>query len=259
LARIFLVDLDTSTVDAHAAQLRQAGHEVECRTGAYTPAWLQALDRQQPETVVISLDRLPSHGRGIASAISARKVTRTTPLIFAGGETEKVAATRAMFPEAIYASWSKLAAAVNKALRQKSQTHPSFTIATDRPLVRKLGIKPGFRVATFNVPGSFERTLGPLPDGAVLEEDAAGEADMTILFCARESDLMEGYPRAARSARVSRRLWVAWPKKSSGVRTDLTMDAVRTFLLARGWVDYKVCAIDSTWTASLSSNKGQAR
>lgn len=259
MGRVFLVDLDEKTAPDRAELLRAAGHEVDFRTGEYKPAWLKAVDALQPEAAVIALDRLPSHGRSIAAMLAQRKATRTTPFVFAGGAPDKVAATKKAFPEAIYSEWRGVAAAVRKALRQKVQVHPKFTIETDRPLAQKLGIKEGSRVVTFNAPDSFERTLGALPEGASMEEDARGAADVAILFCDSEADLAHGFARLVAAARDSRRLWIAWPKKTSGRRTDMTMDIVRTYLLARGWVDYKVCAIDATWTALLAALKKPVR
>ena len=109
------------------------------------------------------------------------------------------------------------------------------------PLPQKLGIKDGARVRLRGAPGGFARTLGVVPR-------ARGEADVIVLFARSEADLRRGFARARRSLSTAGGLWVAWPKKASGVATDLTEGAVRRYGLSQGLVDNKVCAIDETWS-----------
>ena len=118
------------------------------------------------------------------------------------------------------------------------------------PLVKKLGIREGHRVATVNAPKGFETLLGRLPDGAVLRAGLAGRAplDVVVAFVTRRSDLLREIdpvrPRMAPAAGF----WVAWPKKASGVPTEVTENLVREVALPTGLVDNKVCAIDDTWS-----------
>lgn len=116
------------------------------------------------------------------------------------------------------------------------------------PLPKKLGIKPGTAVALVNAPDAFERTLDPLPDDVLVKEALRGKTDLVVLFASRMADIHEQFPRAERSLNTGGRLWIAWPKQASGVKTDVTQPAVREFGLAAGWVDFKVCAIDETWS-----------
>ena len=109
------------------------------------------------------------------------------------------------------------------------------------PLPQKLGIKDGARVRLAGAPGGFARTLGVRPR-------LRGEADVFVLFARSGAVLRRSFPRARGSLSLSGGLWVAWPKKASGVPTDLTEDAVRRYGLAQGLVDNKVCAIDETWS-----------
>ena len=71
---------------------------------------------------------------------------------------------------------------------------------------------------------------------------------LVVLFASRMADIYEQFPRAERSLNDGGRLWIAWPKQSSGVKTAITQQAVREFGLAAGWVDFKICAIDETWS-----------
>jgi hypothetical protein len=116
------------------------------------------------------------------------------------------------------------------------------------PLVRKLGIKPGGTVALVAAPPGFHRELVGLPADVRLVTRAAGTPDLVLWFVRTREDL------DGRAGRIGGRivpgagLWIAWPKKASGVQTDVTEDAVRRAGLAHGLVDYKVCAINETWS-----------
>jgi Protein of unknown function (DUF3052) len=116
------------------------------------------------------------------------------------------------------------------------------------PLPRKLGIRPRARVALSRPPPGFDGTLGELPEGARLTRRVPASADVVVLFADRRADLRRRLPAAAAAIRPDGGLWVAWPKRASGVRTDLTEDAVRELGVAAGLVDNKVCAIDETWS-----------
>ena len=118
------------------------------------------------------------------------------------------------------------------------------------PLVKKLGIREGHRVATVNAPKGFETLLGRLPDGAVLQAGLAGRAplDVVVGFVTRRSDLLREIDRVRPRMAPAAGFWVAWPKKASGVPTEVTEDLVREVALPTGLVDNKVCAIDDTWS-----------
>ena len=117
------------------------------------------------------------------------------------------------------------------------------------PLPRKLGIKPGHRVLALGAPDGFaDGTLGELPDGVTLRTTARGTADVIVSFHVRSTDLARRMPRLRELMEPAAGLWIAWPKRSSGVDTDLTEDVVRELALANRLVDNKVCAIDETWS-----------
>ena len=117
------------------------------------------------------------------------------------------------------------------------------------PLPRKLGIKPGHRVLALGAPDGFaDGTLGELPDGVALRTTARGTADVIVSFHDRYADLARRMPRLRELMEPAAGLWIAWPKRTSGVDTDLTEDLVRELALANRLVDNKVCAIDETWS-----------
>jgi hypothetical protein len=116
------------------------------------------------------------------------------------------------------------------------------------PLFRKLGIKEGHRVAFPSAPDGFEALLGKLPDGVTVKSRAARPLDVIVFFTTRRAELERRLPALRRAMDPAAGLWIAWPKRSSGVETDMTEDAARDLGLANKLVDNKVCAIDETWS-----------
>ena len=116
------------------------------------------------------------------------------------------------------------------------------------PLPKKLGIREGSRVAVVSAPDGFTRVLGPLPTGVDLRTDARGRCDVVVFFVTRRAELARRFPSFVRALQTDGGLWVSWPKKTSGVATDLGFDAVQEVGLNAGLVDNKVCAIDGTWS-----------
>lgn len=118
------------------------------------------------------------------------------------------------------------------------------------PLAKKLGIKPGHHVALINGPDNIERTLGKLPEAVTLRRDIRGAKpiDVIVLFAMSKKQLATRFAKLASRLAENGGLWIGWPKKSSGVATDLCDGVVREFGLSTGLVDNKVCAIDETWS-----------
>jgi len=189
-------------------QLEALGYDVGVEFGD-GPAVMRALKSESPDAVVIDLSRLPSHGRELGRVLRASKATRHVPLVFVDGLTEKVAATRALLPDATYTSWGRMKTALPKAIAGPV-TNPVVPLdsMSAKPAVAKLGVKPGFRVALLSAPKGFVETLKPLP--------------AKVSFTARP--------------------------EASGVRSDLDGNVVRSTGLVAGFVDYKVCAVDATWS-----------
>ena len=117
------------------------------------------------------------------------------------------------------------------------------------PLPRKLGIKPGQRIAFLDAPPSFAAALGELPEGAGPPRTSArGPLDLVVAFFTERARLQRRLPQLIRALDPAGALWIAWPKRAARVDTDLTEDVVRELGLVAGVVDVKVCAIDATWS-----------
>jgi hypothetical protein len=116
------------------------------------------------------------------------------------------------------------------------------------PLPKKLGIKEGSTVAFSGASDDFETALGSLPDAVTVKRRVAAPLDVAVAFFTRRAQLERRLPGLGRAIHPDGGLWIAWPKRSSGVDTDLTEDVVRELALAGGLVDNKVCAIDETWS-----------
>jgi len=115
------------------------------------------------------------------------------------------------------------------------------------PLIRKLGIRPQEQVLAINAPKNYEKLLGDLPEGASVV-DRITNANFIHLFVRRRANLAKELPRLRNKLADTGTLWVSWPKKSSGVPTDVTEDVIREVALPLGVVDTKVCAVDETWS-----------
>jgi hypothetical protein len=116
------------------------------------------------------------------------------------------------------------------------------------PLPKKLGIREGDTVAFRRAPESFAAALGALPAAVRVKRRVAPPVDVVVAFFSSRAELARRLEALAASVHPDGALWIAWPKRSSGVATDLTEDAARDLALPLGLVDNKVCAIDETWS-----------
>ncbi len=119
------------------------------------------------------------------------------------------------------------------------------------PLAKKLAIKAGHRLLLVDAPPDFERTLGALPEDVVHVGARAAALDVVVLFVTKASVLRRRFAGIAKRLQPTGALWVGWPKKTSGVTTDLSFDVVQYVGLDAGLVDTKICAIDETWSGLM--------
>jgi hypothetical protein len=116
------------------------------------------------------------------------------------------------------------------------------------PLIKKLGIKEGFRVAFVAAPQGFDKDLGPLPANVRVLERPRRPMDFVLLFTKSAATLERDFARIANMLSPTGMLWISWPKKSSGVASDLSDNNVRQIGLSAGLVDVKVCAVNDIWS-----------
>ena len=117
-----------------------------------------------------------------------------------------------------------------------------------RSLPQKLGIEPGLSVVTIHAPTNYRRLLGAIPEGVTFSDRLKPESSFVHVFIKRRSELEKKLSILREKMADTGTVWVSWPKRSSGVSTDVTEDVVRAVALPLGFVDVKVCAIDETWS-----------
>jgi len=116
------------------------------------------------------------------------------------------------------------------------------------PLPQKLGIKPCLAVVTINSPTNYRRLLGTIPEGVTFSDRLRSDSSFVHVFIQKRSELEQRLSAIRGKIADTGTVWVSWPKRSSGVPTDVTEDVVRAVALPLGFVDVKVCAIDETWS-----------
>jgi hypothetical protein len=117
-----------------------------------------------------------------------------------------------------------------------------------KPLSQKLGLKPGFRIFTDGAPSDYRSIVGEWPEGAQIIARLSAPLDVVHVFAAQATGLVVKLTRYRDAIAPDGMIWVSWPKKSSGVVTDLSDVVVRDMALPLGLVDIKVCAVDETWS-----------
>jgi CheY-like chemotaxis protein len=250
MGRIVLIHWNAAEAKERAKSLRGAGHRVT----VFTPeagADVKKLRENPPDLFAIDLGRLPAQGRDMGIWIRQRKATRLIPIVFIGGQPEKVARIRKQLPDAVYSEWRGIRGAVRNAMQNPPKDPVVLGLMegySGTPLPKKLGIKAGSVVALLGAPRGFEQTLGTLPAKVQLRRQARGRADLVLLFVRSRADLNQRLSVAKRMMADGGSVWIVWPKKASGVTTDLTQNDVRRKGLDSGLVDYKIAAIDKIWS-----------
>ena len=116
------------------------------------------------------------------------------------------------------------------------------------PLAQKLGIKAGTQVAALGAPAGYKKSLAPLPEKVSFTDKTSAGSNFVHLFVTERRALKKELKRLRGLLDDAGILWISWPKKSSGVASDITEDVIREVCLPLGFVDVKVCAVDETWS-----------
>ena len=120
---------------------------------------------------------------------------------------------------------------------------------SETPLLKKLGIKPDFKIILQNEPPLYLDWLSPLPDGVkIVKKSTKDDVDFVHLFVLQRKAFEKEFIVFKKNLKKDGMMWVSWPKKASKVPTDLDENIIREFGLANGLVDVKVCAVDDIWS-----------
>ena len=249
MSRILLVLWNEQEAKERARTLKQLGHQATLFSNR-EKASLDEVRGSPPDLFLIDLNRLPMQGREIAAYFRRLKATRHLPILFVDGDSERVSSARNLIPDAQFSAWSEIRSAIEKAIRNPpaKPVVPGATAGySGTPLPKKLGLRENYSLILVNAPESFERQLDPMPAGAEITTHSA-RAQVAVLFTTSQAELGRDFRLLTKELPQKVALWIAWPKKASKMKTDVTENLVREFGLDAGWVDYKICAIDGIWS-----------
>jgi hypothetical protein len=242
-----------------AKRLEALGYTVD-GTVPGTSIGVRKLTADPPLAFVIDLGRLPAQGREVARSLRGSKALRTIPIVFVDGMPDKRAAAEDEFPDASFADWPAIGPALEKAITNPP-LDPVVPVSdsgprSGTPLPKKLGVKAGATIALVDAPAGFEQTLGELPEGASMRRGNRGRREITIWFTTTAAELRRRIDSIARAVGEGT-LWIAWPKGSSPIASDLRESEVQRAGLDAGLVDTKVCAIDDDWSGLRLTRRRQ--
>jgi hypothetical protein len=208
-----------------------------------------------PDVVIIDLSRLPSHGREVAVWLRGRKATRHVPLIFVDGEPEKVERVRELLPDALFIGLAQLRATLKKvaAKTARGEAPAKDPIVPpqimdrygSRTAAQKMGIRAGSTVGVLDAPRNYAPVLGEMPENTEFSEDAEEVHPVTIWFVHEPEPFLSNL-RQMRAMAGKTKLWILWRK---GQKNGMTQNFIREAAIDAGLVDYKICAVDGTWSA----------
>lgn len=253
MPRIRLLHWKEPEAGEYIELLQAWGHQVEYDP-EFRPGLMRIWRESPPDAFVIDLSRLPSHGREIATALRQSRATRTVPILFCEGAEEKVARIRSELPDATYCTRATLRAGLRRALKQRLAAPVVPTQMMDRyggrTAAQKLGMKEGSIVALIDAPRDALKVIGELPKNIEFCEETAENASVTLCFI---HDVALLLPRLSelRERAGATKLWVLWRKGGSAARGGVTEGMIRERAIDLGLVDYKVCSVDSVWSALL--------
>jgi len=230
---------DVEDAISRAARLQSMGFEATAYPTTGTRGF-RSIRQEPPHVILIDLIRMPSYGRAMGVLLRQQKQLGLIPLVFVEGDPDKAALVRSTLPDAVYTSWVKVVGAIRKAASAPLRT-PVVPRLPENPVVEKLGIAEDSKVVMLHAPNGFV-----LP--GVVPSKRVDDADVVLSFHKASVTLLRDLPAIAGMMRKGRKVWVLWPKRAAGVASDLTMPSIREMALGVGLVDYKVCAVDQTWS-----------
>src|SRR5580658_849721 len=192
--------------------LESSGYSVDYQEPV---ASYREVKKSRPDAIVIDLSRLPSHGREVAVFLRGSKATRHVPIVFVGGEPEKIEGVRRVLPDATYTPVSRLRSALRSAIANPPENPLKPAQMMDRwgtrTTAQKLGIAAHSRVFVIDPPNGYERAIGDLPEGACFKEESAEDCKVALWFVHGIAKFHSALPRM-RTLAVRSRLWILWRK-----------------------------------------------
>jgi hypothetical protein len=248
MARIRIIHWKAAEAGPLIEACRASGLEVEYADADFS-GQVKAVRANPPDALVIDLTCRPAHGREVAAAFRRTKYARHIPLLFVDGAPEKVAAVRAVLPDATYCTSRQICAKAKAACLKpvKDPVIPAGVMERygARLVAQKLGIKNGSTVAVFDPPRHYAAALGALPDGVDLVEEPDEIYPVTLWFV-RDPRTYQAGMRRMQALADRTKLWIVWRKNSMN---GLTQYVVRDTAREAGLVDYKICAMNDAWSA----------
>jgi len=189
----------------------------------------------------------------LAVWLRGRKATRHVPLIFVGGEPDKVARIREVLPDAEFTDLVALPQALQSIREVANPAQPPSIMDRyqGRTAAQKLGVRPGDKVAVIDPPRDYTTVLGEIPEGAELLEDTEQPCAVTLWFVHEPEPFLAALP-TLRTLAGKTKLWLLWRK---GSQNGITQNFVREAAIDAGLVDYKICAVDGRWSAIAFARK----
>lgn len=262
MKRVRLIHWNQEEAHERAAKIEEWGYlvdDVDIRPDSF-----RSMRKSPPDLVVIDLSRLPSHGRDVGIWVRDTKATRGIPIVFVDGLPEKVDRVKQSLPDGVYVTWRGLKTAIAKNIGKvvRNPIVPAHALSgySGTPLPKKLGIKANSFLSLIGAPDGFESILQPMPDGVVVKRQTIGRKskqrpELLIWFPKSHRELEDKIDLVGERFAEKGAVWVAWPKKASGVKTDVTQDHVREIGLAAGLVDYKICSINEVYSGLKFSRR----
>ena len=248
---ICLICWDQSRAEQHAAALKRESYRVTLVTASLS-GWIGYIRDLAVDAVVFDLDRLPSHGRQVGLHLCQARSTRHLPLVYLGGEPAKVDRIRTELPHATCAPWSDAGRAIQTAMVAASRASPVHLPFKERAgssdLVHRLGLKAEVPVFFWGDADFLYETLAAAADNLIVTWAPARQLCLTLAVTRCAADVVAVFEKGAAGYAPGSSIWIIHPKQSGRYSTDFNQNDVRALGLSHGWVDYRVCAIDSDWS-----------
>src|SRR5437868_8331889 len=212
MANVVLVHWNEPEAKERTRALKAFGYKAKILFDSEKPN-LAEIREHPPDLFLIDLSRLPSQGREIAGHFRRAKATRNVPILFVGGDTERVKTARKLIPDAEFAVWDEIRSAIKQAIKNapRNPVVPSTMASySASALPKKLGIRDHRSIMLINPPNQFERKLDPLPAYTKIVDDSKN-ANVAVLFALSLTELARDFRPLAKALPEKSALWIAWP------------------------------------------------